>query len=568
MLIQEKTTSGEDKTLKISLNWRKSKLILFGGITLVLVLYVFVNSLNISPFYMEGATFWCAAFTAYVLAGVFLHYGTIFAQRVAPAEEEHGPYRVVPRLQLPKWAIWMVAVPWGFLIIMNIISSPLVSFPAYRDQLGTPEQRTFTSDVQVMDITKLPVVDQDLAGKLADKKLGERPSLGSQVYLGEPTIQQVNGELVWVVPLQHSGFFKWLTNMEGTPGYIVVSATNPNDVEYVEDYLIKYQPDSYLMHDLARYTRFTGALFQGIVDYSFELDDNGTPHWVITTYRNRRGFALPEATGAIIMDAGSGEHRHYSIEELPEWVDRVQPEIFVMNQINNQGEYVHGILNFANKDKFQTSEGEMIIYNNGRCYLFTGLTSVGRDESAISFMMVDMVTKESIRYQISGATEWSAQKSAEGKVQNLRYEASFPLILNVEGVPSYFMTLKDAEGLIKQYAFVSVENYSIVGTGESIAEAETDYLQALRAGGTDISVNENLLETKSGVVERIASEYTGGETVYRLTLQGSAGVVYELPASVSDSLALTQPGDRVELKFAQNDTGTMLCSGFENKNLR
>ena len=228
--------------MKLNINWKKSKLLIFGGITLVLAGYVFVNSLNLSPFYLEGATFWCFAFTAYVLAGVFFHYGELFT--IKTKAEQEGPYRVVPQLKLPKWAIWTVAVPWAFLLLMNIVMSPLLSYPAYRDQLGTPEVREFTGDVQVMDMDQLPVVDKDLAAKLADKKLGERPSLGSQVYLGEPTIQQVNGKLVWAVPLQHSGFFKWLTNMEGTPGYIVVSATNPNDVEYVDQHLIKYQPNS------------------------------------------------------------------------------------------------------------------------------------------------------------------------------------------------------------------------------------------------------------------------------------------------------------------------------------
>ena len=552
--------------MELNINWKKSKWLLYGGITLFLAAYVFVNAANLNLLYLEGATFWCVALTAYVIAGVLVRYGTIFAERMNPTQEE-GPFRVVRSLKLPKWAIWVIVVPWSFLIIMNIIMSPLLSYPAYRDQLGVPETKEFTSDVQVMDLAQLPVVDKDLASKLADKKLGERPSLGSQVYLGEPTIQKVDDKLVWAVPLQHSGFFKWLTNMEGTPGYIVVSATNPNDVEYVEDHLIKIQPNCYLLHDLSRYARFNGALFQGITDYSFELDDNGQPYWVVSTYKNRRGFALPEATGAIIINAESGEINRYGIADLPEWVDRIQPEDFVMNQINNQGEYVHGIFNFANKDKFQTSEGEMIIYNNGRCYLFTGLTSVGRDESAIGFMMVDMVTKESIRYQISGATEWSAQKSAEGKVQNLRYEASFPLILNVDGVPTYFMTLKDAEGLIKQYAFVSVENYSIVGTGETVRAANNDYVQNLRSSGSNVSVGLGEQQTKSGLVDRIASEFDGTQTVYRLTLQGQGGVIYEVQASVSDQLALTQPGDRVELKYSAGE-GTLHCQGFENLSMR
>ncbi len=548
----------------MKLNWKKSKLTIFGGITLVLVLYVLHDSINLNPLYMEGATFWCFVITAYVLAGVFLKAGSLFVQTMRSPDNANGPYKVVPKLNIPKWALWIVIIPWAFVIIMSIISSPLISFPAYRDQLGEPEVRDFSSDIQVMDMSQVPIVDKDLASRLADKKLGERPSLGSQVYLGEPTIQQVNGELIWVVPLQHSGFFMWLSNMDGTPGYITVSATNSNDVEYVENYKIKYQPYSYLFDDLTRYVRFTSALFTGITDYSFELDDAGQPHWVVTTFENVRGFALPEATGAIVVNASTGESVQYTIDNLPDWVDRVQPEQFIMNQINNQGLYVHGIFNFSNRDKFQSSEGDTIIYNGDNCYLFTGLTSVGSDESAIGFVMVDMVSKQSIRYQISGATEYSAQNSAEGKVQHLQYDASFPLILNVAGQPTYFMTLKDAEGLIKQYAFVSVENYSIVGTGETIRDASNDYTKSLGNDGSGSAFTEEDLLTVTGTVVRIASEFSGSETVYIMTIQEESGKIFTASSSVSSQLALTLPGDRVSLSYYDNSTELQNCMEFEN----
>ena len=130
----------------------------------------------------------------------------------------------------------------------------------------------------------------------------------------------------------------------------------------------------------------------------------------------------------LTVNATTGETTHYTIATLPDWVDRVQPENFVMQQIQNQGVYVHGIFNFSNQDKFRPSQGDIIIYNGARCYLFTGLTSVGSDESAIGFILVDMVTKESNIYQMSGATEMAAQSSAEGKVQQFGYRASFPTV--------------------------------------------------------------------------------------------------------------------------------------------
>ena len=434
-----------------------------------------------------------------------------------------------------------------------------------RDRLGEPQIKTFDSEVQTIDISQIPIVDEPLALQLAQKKLGERPALGSQVELQTATIQMVDGELVWVVPLYHSGFFKWLTNMEGTPGYIVVSATNTNDVRYVEGSKIKYHPGSYLLFDVARKVRFGPGLLTGITDYSFELDDNGQPYWVVSTYHNLRGFSLPEADGIILLNATTGQMERYTMENIPEWVDRVQPEDFVIEQITNRGNYVHGIFNFANKDKYRPSDGHNIVYNNGECYLFTGLTSVGADDSAIGFIMVDMVTKEPIMYEMSGATEEAGQLSAQGRVQDLGYQASFPIILNIDSQPTYFMTLKDDIGLIKQYAFVSVTNYSTVGTGESVSDALRDYESKLVSDGvTTISNLSGETKAVEGVILRIASEYSDGRTIYKFLLESPQDILFTAQAPVSPELALTQPGDRVSVSYLLSSNGIADADSFDN----
>ena len=311
--------------------------------------------------------------------------------------------------------------------------------------------------------------------------------------------------------------------------------------------------------------RYTAALFTGTTDYSFELDDTGRPYWVITTYRYTRGFALPEATGVIVMDAGSGKSTKYALEDVPSWVDRVQPESFIIKQINNKGEYVHGIFNFSDKDKYQTSEGSIVVYNNGRCYLFTGITSVGADESAIGFVMVDMVTKEPIMYQMAGATEYAAQRSAMGKVQQYSYYASFPLIINFDGVPTYFMTLKDADGLIKQYAYVSIKDFLVVGVGESVTDAKLNYEKALRQNpGSGAAVGGQDTKETTGTIYRINQEIIAGETVYRFILEEETAVVYTAQSAVSEMLALTQEDDKVKITYRDTPSPIKDVSSFEH----
>ncbi len=550
------------------MNVKKYKLLTYLGMLLLIALYIFVEAPNLNPFfYADGAFFWAVIITAFIGVWALFRFGELTIQFIPGSKgRSERPFNYVPNEKFPKWTKILLVLPWAFLIIMMIASSFIFNWKAYRDQLGESKVMQFSSDMQAVDLAQVPIVDKTLALNLADKKLGERAGLGSQVVIGryDATIQRVNGNLVWAVPLYHSGVFKWLTNLSGTPGYILVSATDVNKVTYVEDYRVKYQPNNYLLHDIKRHTRFGGAWFDGITDPSFEIDDNGQPYWVYTTYRNLRGFNLPEATGAWVVNATTGEMTKYTIENLPEWIDRVQPEDFIVNQIDNKGEFVRGWLNFADKDKFRSSPGHIIVYNNDRCYLFTGMTSVSADESAIGFIMVDMVSKDSIVYQMAGATENASMSSAQGKVQHLNYSATFPLILNLDGQPTYFMALKDQAGLIKQYAFVSVINYSVVGTGETIELAMRDYRQNLKSGGISTVDESEETEKITGTVLRIAPEIVEGDTVYKMILNEYQDRIFIVPGMLSDELALTREGDRVELEYPKSENLIFQAEAFDN----
>ncbi|MEG0091307.1 MAG: hypothetical protein RSA20_05770, partial [Oscillospiraceae bacterium] len=288
--------------------------------TLFFVANAISSRLNLNPLYPGTAFFYCIMISVYVGIWALSKAGKLVMTR-----REDGMMSVdfERKAAFPKAPVILVAVVWAAYAIVTVGSSVIFNVSAFRDQMPDYKVGNFSEDIQVIDTTQIPIVDKDLAAKIAEKKLGEKPSLGSQVVLGTPTVQTVDGKLVWVVPLQHSGFFKWITNMQGTPGYIVVSATNPQDVDYVDTYNIKYQPNAYLFDDLTFHTRYTAALFTGTTDYSFELDDSGKPHWVITTYKYTRGFALPEATGVIVMDAQSGKSTKYALADVPAWVDRV-----------------------------------------------------------------------------------------------------------------------------------------------------------------------------------------------------------------------------------------------------
>lgn len=455
-------------------------------------------------------------------------------------------------------------------VAVAIVCSPVANYKAHRNLIGNIEEVDFSSEIKYIDLNQLPTIDKELAGKLADKKLGEIASLGSQVTVGELHLQSINGELYYVAPLEHSSFLKWLTNREGIEGYIKVSATNQNDVELVtelngEPVNIKYLDSAYLFSDL-RLASYLRDLKAGHTDYTFELDDIGRPYWVVTRYDNAIGISEAKAIGVLVMDAQTGQAEVYDIENAPKWIDRIQPKSFMNRYINKWGELVHGVFNFTDKDKLTTTSGMNIIYNDDLCYYYTGITSVGSDESLVGFTLTNTRTGETKLYKTSGATENASMKSAEGKVQQYGYTATFPYLINIQNEPTYFMTLKDSNGLVKQYAMVNVKNYNTVGVGDTLQGTLNKYLEGLT--NTSISLEGgNKQEVITGEVERIGVVIKDGTSIYDMKLKDNDNI-FQVSTETARDAALTTVGDSVEMNFIKvGSSRYIIVNSFINNSL-
>lgn len=456
----------------------------------------------------------------------------------------------------------------------QVSSLPLFLSQQYRNLIGDIETKEFEQEIPEMDLKKIPTVDEAYARRLGDKKLGEDVGLGSQVYVGDYTLISIKDSLYWVAPLEHIDIIKWFTNREGTPGYIMVSATDAQDVRLVQEdskgnpINLKYLPSAYFNQDIRRKVYFEGNMFSRLTDYSFELDDSGRPYWVVTTYTKKVGIhGGSDATGVVVVDAQTGETNKYSVEDAPKWIDRIQPQSFVINQINDWGWYKNGFMNtlFAKKDIIQTTPGTNYMFIDGEWYFYTGMTSSGSDESTVGFMLSNTRTKETTFYKIAGATETAAMKSAEGKVQHLGYEASFPVLLNIENEPTYFTTLKDNQGLVKQYAFVNVKDYSKVGTGETLDEARTNYAKLVfgtQGSLLDSSLGEH--KTIEATIERIGTSQTDGNTYYTILLKEHPELLLMGSGTISAELPISYEGDPVKIEYIDGKNKTKTIVTFDN----
>jgi len=470
----------------------------------------------------------------------------------------------------------LIAILLGYMIVTPVLTSlPLFRASVYQTLIGkVASGEKISNHIAPISIDEIRVVDEDLAHLLGEKVLGSQPALGSQVELGEFCIQKVNNDLYWVAPLLHSGFFKWMNNQEGTAGYVMVSATNERDVKLVQnieskDIKIKYQPQAYFQSNIQRLLYFGGYSTVGLNDFSFEIDDQGIPFWVITKYEKRIGFSGNEAVGVVLVNAQTGAIKEHSIATTPKWVDRIQPISFIEDQLNDWGEYVHGYWNFSNANKLQITEGLTLVYgDDNKSYWYTGLTSVGKEESAVGFVLVDTRTKEATFYKQGGATEYAAQSSAQGKVQEKGYEASLPIPYNINNIPTYVMTLKDKGGLVKMFAMVAISDYTIVGVGNTMREALTSFKNVYNMSGNKINPNsvsnKKLMTT---IVTRIQNDVKNGNSFYYFKVKDYPNI-FVGSSQISTQLPVTMIGDSIKISFDVDTEEVIDVSTFENINLK
>ena len=454
----------------------------------------------------------------------------------------------------------VIAVGAIILLIIggNLIGVQVFNASRYKN-LITVTDGDFSTDVAEIGMESIPVVDRDTAERLGQRKLGEMSDLVSQFEIQE-IYTQINykGRPVRVTPLIYGDFIKWINNMsDGIPAYVTVDMTTQETALVRLEDGIKYSTGEYFMRNLHRYLRFKypTVIFDNI---SFEIDDDGTPYWVASAATYRIGlFSGKDICGAVLLNAQTGESKYYDIDEVPQWVDQVYDSDMITSQLIYNGKYRSGFFNsiFGQKGVLQPTEGYNYLAINDDVYLYTGMTSVTSDESNVGFVLVNMRTKETKFYSIPGAEEYSAMDSAEGQVQHLGYSSTFPLLLNISDRPTYFVSLKDGAGLVKMYAFVDVQQYQIVGTGNTVEAARADYMSKLKS--EDVTVEDRQETEVSGTVSRVGSAVVDGNTNYYIMLDGD-NTVYTVPITISDMLPFVVAGDGVQMTVSDGVSGAVV----------
>jgi len=484
--------------------------------------------------------------------------------------------RIAPFL-FPVYGIGLLLL---ILMVGSLLGSPILRSSAYQ-KLLTVGGGEFTQDVGEVSFDQIPLLDRSSAQKLGDRKLGELADMVSQFEVSTLYTQiNLRGRPVRVTPLDYGDFIKWVYNRkEGLPAYLVIDMIS-QEVEVVRLYDsengaadvptgggMKISMSEPFFRNLRRTLRFQYPTYIfGRID--FEVDEQGIPYWVASRVVKRIGlFGGADVAGIVLLNAITGESEYIQAGEVPTWVDNVFSADLLIRQFDYYGRFQRGYWNavFGQRDVVMATEGYNYIALRDDVYMYTGVTSVGRDESNTGFILCNMRTKDTRYYRVPGAEEYSAMASAMGIVQHLGYTATFPLLLNIGHQPTYVHALKDAADLVKAYAMVNYSRYNLVATGASIAETERNYLALLRENGlyegspilpgTD-NAGVPLVE-KIGTITEIRSAVVDGTSVYYLRMEESS-IWYSVSARVSPWAVLLNAGDEVRLQHLVNASAPLI----------
>ncbi len=448
----------------------------------------------------------------------------------------------------------------------------------------------FAEEIAEVDFQSVPRLDKDSSNMIATRALGELSDYVSQFVVNSYYSTQINykGTPVRVQSLDYGDIFKWLKNTkEGIPAYIIVDMTTQKAETVRLEEGMKYSPAEHFNEYLIRHVRFKyPSLMLG--EPSFEIDETGRPFWIVPVLDKTIGvFGGTDVQGAIIVDSINGDTTLVSTSldkntKLPtdkfvtdkefQWLDQVYSATIVNQQYNYYGKYNNGFWNsiIGQENVRVTSQGYNYLALNDDVYMYTGVTSISSDQSIIGFVLINQRTKESVYYQQPGALEETARTSAQGKVQQYGYRATFPILLNVSGEPTYFMALKDSSELVKMYAMVNVEQSTLVGVGSNLAECTENYAAELQKNGVNVDVDvdsmgqeetpdelKNETVEVTGAVEEIRSVITGGETYFYIKLADNTAY-YKVAVKNAEKIVILNVGDEITFIVDKNTKGEII----------
>ena len=521
-----------------------------GTITSIIITIVYtliMYYLTYPPINLNNLDFWVFLIS---IAIVFLIFNSILNFKVRIQDLFSGRKR---NFQIHNFKLFLsIPIVIVAIFIINFFLSPLFQSKSYYKRIVV-DNGDFSQEVSEVDFNKLPLLDRDSTLKIGDRTMGQMSEVVSQFDVSSQYTQiNYKNEIVRVTPLEYNGIIKWFTNRSaGIKGYITVNSTTGEAKLIKLDKGMKYAPSALFNENLYRKLQFSYPTFN-FDSVNFEIDNDGNPYWIASVVDYVGVGLRREVSGVVIFNPINGKNKYYKLKDIPTWVDHVYEADLILEQVSDWGRYKNGFINsiISQKEVVETTTGYNYLAQDDDIYLYTGITSVISDEANIGFILTNMRTKETKFYGVAGAEEYSAMDSAKGQVQQMNYTSTFPLLINLNGRPTYLVSLKDNAGLVKMYAFVDVVDYQKVVVTDStkgIQKAAENYLN-----DTMEEIPSTNLISKDIIIQSIVSASIDGNTYYYI--EDTDKQKYRVSIKVSkNKLPFIKEGDNITIKYKSED---------------
>lgn len=379
------------------------------------------------------------------------------------------------------------------------------------------------------------------------------------------TAQTINGEYVYVATVEYNGFFKWLKLGE-VPGYFKISATDINaQPEFVKEPLT-YTPSAYFGKDAGRkiYAAFPGYASYGKIN--LEIDDQGQPFYVQTLYQEYgvSGLMHYDEFKTAVLNAQTGEVALYDSEKAPAFVDAPITSAAANSMNEFFGRYGQGWWNQfifgAKKDvKVPTDNGiyaagqiTPMLNKEGQLNYFTDFTSGDDDQdSALGYSLIDARSGALTYYRDPdlGIMDSDGAISIAAKIYpEKKWDAEMPVLYNIDGVPTWIVSLLDSKGIFKEYVYINAVDNDIVVDADNAQNALDAYrIELVTKGSNNQSTEAAAMKEVKGQVQRVVVLNNSSQTVISFLLEGQK-TVYSINGNNSPYAIFLKEGDQVTFK--------------------
>lgn len=451
-------------------------------------------------------------------------------------------------------SLWPFIIPLIAISISVVagVSKSLTVRPMYHSVQATKQKEApLTKDDQ-------PIALSAQAAQNMMKKAFSQVPDSSMYELGDLSAQYIKGKPYYVAPVEFNGFVSWFMNRE-LPGYFVVSATDINDTAHFVKEKMAYSETSWFSHSIARKIYMANPRYQQVGEPILEVGNNGQTYWVQTLLSVRwAGQVMFDNIHVAITNANTGKTQVYKTKNLPKWVDvGVSPEAATLMNRTYGNPYA---FNFRHKNQIKPTEngsesGVTPMFNvNGSLAYFDDFTTVRSNaDSDKGYSLIDTRTGQLRFYtgkNVGIMDSEGAMKVAKQLHPQNKWHGSNPVIMNIDGTPTWVVSMMDNNERFREYAYIKGADQNVIGEGANASDALAAYRNALAGSAQSAAASDQKVKIKkiNGKIGRVNTNATLNNkqvVVFKLV---DDDTLYTLDPSQKQDALLLQVNDQVELK--------------------